>query len=178
MPVPMVRITASLAPAGGSRPMLGQRRHVAVVVHEHRQAQPLGHDVAEGNVGQREVHRDHAPAGPLVHQARDSEADRGDFGAGRLPSFLNGFYSDVEQRRLVKTGHGALGAMVDSEPLIDRSGQDLRPAHVDADGASAWHVDHYMQCPICPRTPPSRPQPDDRPYRVYSGGEASSSSPG
>ena len=77
--------------------MLGQRREVGVVVDEHRQAEPLGHHVGEHDVLEREVHGDHRGAGPLIDQAGDAEADRGDLPAGAGARLLDRVDDDVEE---------------------------------------------------------------------------------
>ena len=68
----------------GARAVLGQRGQVGVVVDEHRQPEPLGHDRAERDVGERQIDGDDAAPGTLIHQARDPEADRGDLVRPRL----------------------------------------------------------------------------------------------
>ena len=44
IPVPIVSIDGLARAARGAGAVLGERRHVGVVVDEHRQPQPLGHD--------------------------------------------------------------------------------------------------------------------------------------
>src|SRR5439155_852886 len=50
---------------GGAEPLLDERRHVAVVVHEDRQPEPLLHRIAEAEVLDVEVDRDHRNPGRL-----------------------------------------------------------------------------------------------------------------
>ena len=75
---------------------------------------------------------------------------------------------DIEQRPLVETRDGALGAVVDPQPLIDRAGEQFGPAQVDADGAPRRHGRHYMQCSM-PDEPRDRAPGEEPPYRVYRG---------
>src|SRR6185312_7024360 len=102
-----------VGPTRGAGTMLGERRHVGVVVDEYGQSEPLGHDVPEGNVGQWEIDCNHATAATLIHQARDPEAHRRDLAAGRSPRFLDRLDGDIEDRGLIESGERALYAVVD-----------------------------------------------------------------
>jgi len=100
-------------PARGAGAVLGERRHVGVVVDEHGQTEPLGHDRAERDVGKWEIDCNHTTAATLIHQARDPEAHRRDLAARRSPRFFDCFNGDIEDRGLIQPGERALYAVMD-----------------------------------------------------------------
>ena len=104
------RLARSARSAG---PVLGERRHVGVVIDEYGQPQPLGHDRAERDVGEWEIDCNHAAAATLIHQARDPEAHRRDLAARRSSRFLDCFNGDIEDRGLIQPGERALDAVMD-----------------------------------------------------------------
>ena len=118
-------------------------RAVGVVVDLDRQPEPLGHHLAELQIGEREVDRLHRDAGPAVERAGDPEADGLYLPVNRLASLLNRVDRRVEQRSLVDPEDLAARSVVNGEPLrIDRSRQELGPAQIDADHAAGRHFDH------------------------------------
>ena len=62
---------------------------------------------------------------------------------------------------------------MDSESRIDRAGEQLGSAHVDADSAPGRHMAHYMQSRMSD-DPDNRAPSEDPPYRVYRGSQPSS----
>ena len=85
--------------------MLGQRGQVGVVVDEYRHLEPLGHQVAEGHVVQRQIHGNDAGTATLIHQTRNSETDGGDLPAHRFARLHDRVHGGVEKRGLVETCH-------------------------------------------------------------------------
>ena len=94
--------------------MLGQRRVVAVVVHEHGQAEPLGHHVGEGDVRQWRVHAGGDLARPAVDQGGQPEPHRGHVGARGFAGFRDHVHRHVEQGALLQTRDGSLYAVVNA----------------------------------------------------------------
>ena len=68
--------------------MLGHDRGVGVVVDGDRAAQALGHDVAERDVPQRQMHGGARDPRARVDERRDAEADRAHVAAGRIAGLL------------------------------------------------------------------------------------------
>ena len=83
-------------PARGAAAVLGEHRHVRVVVHEHGQAKPLAHQVAERHAVERQVVRHHHRAACRAHQRGDAEADDLRVRSGGA-GLLDGVDEDVEQ---------------------------------------------------------------------------------
>jgi hypothetical protein len=94
--------------------VLGQRRVVAVVVHEHGQPEPFGHDVGEGDVGQRRVDADRHLARPAVDQRGQPEAHRVHVRPRGFAGFGHSVDGHVEQGALLQPGYGALNPVVNA----------------------------------------------------------------
>ncbi len=130
-------------PARGARLRLRPDRAVGVVVDLDRQAEPLAHHLAELQIGERQVDRLDRHAGPAIERAGDSEADGLYVPVNCLASLLDRVDRRVEQRRLVDPEDFSARSVVNGEPLgVDRSGQELGPAQIDADHAAGRHFDH------------------------------------
>ena len=88
MPVPIVSIAACAGSAGGPRPVLGEHRHVGVVVDEHRQSQRARSSPRRKSMfGQRQVDRHHGSRA-RVDQAGDAEAHGADLGMRHIAANL------------------------------------------------------------------------------------------
>ena len=137
IPVPIVRRRASVAPCAAPAAPLHEHRRVRVVVDLDRQPGALAHDVGERQVRDRQVHRGRRDPAPVVHEARDAEADADH----RIPCsptrLLDGLGDRVEERCGVGVGYEPLGAVMDPEVRVDHARQELRASQVDADHAGA-----------------------------------------
>ena len=143
IPVPIVSIATSAAPLAAPGARLGPDRAVGVVVDLHRQPEALGHEVGEGQVGERQVDGLDRDPGPAVERAGDPEADRVDFATDGIASLLYGFDHRLDEGGLVQPEGLPARSMVDGESFwIDGSGQEFRPAQIDADHTAGRHCDH------------------------------------
>ncbi len=100
--------------ARGAGAMLGQGRVIAVVVNEHGQSEPFGHDVGEGDVDQRSVDADPHLARVAVDQRRQAEADGVDLSPCRFAGFGDRVDGHVEQGALLHPGYGPLNAVMNA----------------------------------------------------------------
>src|SRR6202035_4225704 len=75
-----------------------------------------------------------------VHERWDPKADGTDLAVGRLTDLLHRFNGYVDQRGLVQPGQAALGPVVNRQLAVNRPGEQLRAAHVDADDAPGGHA--------------------------------------
>jgi hypothetical protein len=106
--------------------VLGERRGVAVVVDEHGQPQPLGHDIGERQFVHRCVDPDdrRGRAAAAIDQRRQAEADGFDrHSAGRGAHLGDRLERHLDQRPLVEPDDRSLCAMVHAELGIDHPGQ-------------------------------------------------------
>ena len=123
MPVPTVTTTTSSAPTAAPSSVLGDRRQVRVVVDEHGDPEPFGHDRSERKIGELKVDGDDRFPGPRVDQRGNPEADGGDLRARVLAKFVNRVLYGCEERDLVETDHVPLHAMVNAKVTVEHSGQ-------------------------------------------------------
>ena len=143
--MPIVSTTASLAPERRSRAMLGERGDIRVVIDKHRQTQPLGHHGREGMSSNGRL-----TATPPVRvrwsirqgMPKPTAATSEPAGSRASSTASTAVSRRADWSRPV---HTALDAVMDSKPQVDRAGEQLRPAHVDADGPPGRHGLHYMQ---------------------------------
>ena len=134
---------------------LGQHRGVAVVVDEHRQVEALGDEVADRDVLERQVVGGERDAALAIDQARDAEADRRRVLAGREPDLGDDLAQVLDDLLGLLPAAEPVGPVADLEGLVDDARQQLRPAQVDADHATAGHVGHHTT-----RMPDTRDRPD------------------
>ena len=166
MPVPSVSSTTSEQPAAAPDARLAEHRAVGVVVDRDRQPDALGHHLVEGDVVQRRIGRLDRHPGPRVERAGDAEADRLDAVAHGGPDLLDRVGDHLHESVLVETVDRTVGTVMDREVRVDRAGQELGAAEVDADDASLEHAGHdtaphhgrpRRQAPIHPLPIPQAP---------------------
>ena len=140
IPVPTVIITALRGAARRPVEVLGERRDVGVVVDEDGEAGPLGDEVANRHVVDRQVDRGDRDAAVAVDRRRDAEADGGDAGAGGS-RLLDLAHQQVEQLVLALAGRG-LAALPEHLGLgVEDAEEHLRPAQVDPDRFPCYSSD-------------------------------------
>src|SRR6185437_11269544 len=89
-----------------------------------------------------------------IDQRGDSETDRIDLAARALPRLLHRVDHHVEQVGLVEAVQSALDAVMHGQLGINRTSQQLRTAHVDANRAPARHAVTIWVNAQRPRTTP------------------------
>jgi hypothetical protein len=124
----------------GTDPRLAQDRAVGVVVDHHRQPEPRGHDLVERDVVQRRVGRLDRHPRARVERARDPEADRLDLRTHGGPHLLDRIGDHLHETVLIQAVDQAVGTVMDPEVGVDRAGQELGAAEVDAYDASLDHA--------------------------------------
>jgi hypothetical protein len=128
-------------PGAGGRPAarLGEHRGVSVVVHHHRQPQPLAHQVPEGHAVERgQMVRPARHARLPLHQRRHAEADHLDIRGGRS-NLLHGVGEDVEGLLPLGSAPGPVNPVVDHHLLVDDPAEKLGASGVDPDHAPRRH---------------------------------------
>jgi hypothetical protein len=122
----------------GAVAMLGDDRHVGVVVDHHGQAQALAHQVLEPHVVDREVVRPNRHLLARVHQRGDSETDGFDVGRG-APDLLDGVDDDVQGLRAIGSAPGPVNPVVDHERVVDDPSEKLGAPCINSDNAPWRH---------------------------------------
>jgi hypothetical protein len=133
---------------------LGQHRRRRIVVDEDRQPEPLGHEVAEREVADRQVDRGHRDAALLVDQRGDSEADRFDLATARLARLPDGVDDPVEQLGGARRARRPVRPVMHVQARIDGAREELGAPEVHPDHAPGGHVGHH--------TAPCRSHPGTR----------------
>ena len=143
IPVPIVSIATSEQPFAAPARASAQTAQLASLSTSTGRPSRSDMTSANGRSASGRLTAWTAIAGPAVERAGDPEADRVDFPAHGIASLLDGVDHRLEQRRLVDPEDLPARSVVDGEPLrIDGSGQELRPAEIDADHAAGRHFDH------------------------------------
>ena len=124
--------------ARSAKASLGEQRSVRVVVHYHRQAEALAHQVAKAHVRQRQMGRPARHPGLPLHQRGDPEAHR-DHVRRRSAHLLDRLDEDVERLRPIRPAPGPVHPVMHHQTLVDDAAQQLRPTRVDTDHACRRH---------------------------------------
>ena len=157
IPVPSVSITACAGAARRPEAVLGEHRRVGVVVDDDRQAEALGHQVAERHVLDRQVvgeDRDAALRGRSARGCRTRRLATSPLGGGA--DLLH------RRRRSCRAPRGSPSPRARRKARwwtprsrVDGTGEQLRAAEVDADHAAAGHrPPPYTARAGPPRAPP------------------------
>ena len=109
---------------------LGDRGRIRVVLDRDRELETLVHLVPKRNPDERDVHRSDRDAGSLIDSRRQAEADRDHALVEQIPYRR---LEPVQQRRLGLLGRRELAVPRHVALAPDHTGEDLRPADVDAD---------------------------------------------
>ena len=81
-------------------------------------------------------------------RAGDAEADRLDLVAHGGPDLLNGVGDHLHEAVLIEAVDQTIGTVMDREVGVDRAGQELGAAEVDAYDASLDHAGHHTALPM------------------------------
>src|SRR5215217_3044939 len=112
---------------------------------------------------QRRVGRLHRLAGSGIERAGNAEAHRFDPIAHGGPDLLHRVGDHLHETILVETVDRAIGTVMDREVGVDRAGQELGAAEVDAYDASLDHAGHHIAPPPWPTPTTSRNTPSTAP---------------
>ena len=186
IPVPIVSMTAFRAPRAAPKRCSARIATLASLSIEHRQPEPLRHQVPDRHVGELEVDGDdrHAPLGGRSCTGCPSPAAATSGRASlRGPQLA---LERLEQLVLAQAMAGRRGAVDDPALGVHDPDQHLRPAQVDADGldsaqpkspAASWARRPAREgsgpcgsitrscLPTASRGEQGRPEPPD--YKVY-----------
>ena len=127
-----------VAPGGGTVAVLGQQGDVGVVVHVHGKAQPLAHQVPEGDTLERKVRGPRTRAALLVHERGKAESHRIHVGSGRA-DLLDRLDEDVQRLLAVRPAPHPMHSVVHHKLLVDDAAEQLRATRVDADDPPRRH---------------------------------------
>ena len=160
MPVPIVRPTTWSAPRAAPKRASTSVATFASLSMKTGSAESLGHDVAERDVGERQVDAHHRVPVALVDQAGDPEADR--LHVGVVLQQLGGAFDDrLDERLLGQALDEPVHAVVHLELLVDDAAEQLGAAEVHADDLAAHAWGRCGHCGNIWRagTGPHRPNP-------------------
>ena len=114
--------------------------------------------------------------GARVERAGDAEADRLDLAVHGGPDLLDRIGDHLHEAVLVETVDRTVGTVMDAEVGVDRAGQELGAAEVDAYDASLDHAGHHTALPPWPTTTNSLSTPSTAPVPVRPGARTTAAS--
>ena len=120
---------------------------------------------AKAHIGEREVDRLDGHPGARVERAGDAESDRVDLPADGGADLFDGVRDEPDELHLIQAEHRAVGTVMDRQISVQRAGQQLGSAEIDADDASLGHAGHITAPPPWPTTT-TAPTPPTAPARA------------